>query len=333
MTLNVENLFDLNDDEDKNDETFLPAAMKNNGPMRNRCRASASTTRYAEECLQMDWSKRILERKMARLTTILEQVNQGNGPDVLILQEVENLNVLRMWRDGYLKKMNYQTMVLIEGPDERGIDNAVLSRLPQVGEAKLHLMDYSTTPELQTAPQRPTRGILEVTLKTPSHDNLAVFALHFPSQGAPTVHRKAAVDTLLKLTSQVPVGTPVVVGGDFNITSTEDLKQKYFTKTIQPKMSVSHIVGCGECTGTTYWWKDATWSFFDVLLFSKDLDGGTARWQLDRDSIRIVSSSKYQWNQYGSPAKFKEGLSSTGVTDHFPMYAELKMKKAQEVAQ
>jgi len=233
-----------------------------------------------------------------------------------------------MWRDGYLQNMNYQTMVLIEGPDERGIDVAIMSRLPQVGEAKYHLMDYSSTPELQGEPQRPTRGILEAELQLPTGEKLAVFALHFPSQGASTIHRKAAVDTLLKVTSMVPAGTAVLVGGDFNITSTEDFKEKYFTKTIQPKLSVSHIVGCGDCQGTTYWYKDNTWSFFDVLLFSKDIDGGLNHWQLDRDSIHIVKTSKFQFSQYGSPAGYKDGLGATGVTDHLPMYAELKLKKA-----
>lgn len=331
MSMNVENLFDLEDDPEKNDEAFLPASKKADAAMKNRCRAQNSSTYRAEECLEKDWSKKILERKMARLTDVLQQVNGGMGPDVVILQEVENLNVLQIWRDKYLKHMGYQTLILIEGPDERGIDNAIMSRLPQVGEAKNHLMDYSSTPELQAEPQRATRGILEATLKLPTGENLKVFGLHFPSQGAPTIHRKAAVHTLLSLIEKVPAGTPVLVGGDFNITSTEDFKEKYFTKTIQPKMSVSHLVGCGECAGSTYWWKDGTWSFFDVLLFSKDMDGGAAPWQLDRNSIKLVNTSKYQWNQYGSPAGFKDGLNSTGVTDHLPMYAELRMKKAKEV--
>jgi len=334
LSLNVENLFDLEDDADKNDEAFLPLAKKRDPGMANRCRFQNDSTYRAEECLTKDWSKRVLERKMRRLTDLVEQVNGGYGPDIIILQEVENLNVLTEWRDKYLKHMNYQTAVLIEGPDERGIDNAVLSRLPLAGEPKNHLMDYSTTPELQAEPQRPTRGILETHLKLPTGEELAVFAVHFPSQGAPTIHRKAAVDTLMKLVKQVPSGMPVIVGGDFNITSTEDFKQKYYKTLIAPHMSISHVIGCGGCKGSTYWWKDQTWSFFDVLLFSKDLDGGASRWQVDRSSIRLVDSSKFQWNQYGSPAGFKEGLGATGVTDHLPMYAELKLTGEKlEVAQ
>ncbi len=331
MTMNVENLFDLEDDTDKNDEAFLPASLKKNGRMRNTCRATNDSSYRQEECLTKDWSKKILRRKMARITDVVEQVNQGNGPDVLILQEVENRNVLQMWNNGYLQHMGYQTLSILEGPDVRGIDTAVLSRLPEVGEPKMHIMDYSKNPELAKEEQRPTRGILETHLRLPTGEELVVFSVHFPSQGAPTIHRKVAVENLLDLVAKVPVGMPVIVGGDFNITSTEDSKQHYYNKLIAPKMSVSHLVGCGECSGSTYWWKDDTWSFFDVLLFSKDLDGGQAEWQLNRETIRLVEGSRFQMNRFGSPAGFKDGLSSTGVTDHLPMYAELVHKPSDKV--
>ena len=331
LTMNVENLFDLDDDVDKNDEAFLPASLKTSAAMKNRCRATNDSTYRQEECLEKDWSKKILKRKFARLTNVLEQINGGFGPDILILQEVENRHVLEMWRDGYLKHMGYQTISHLEGPDVRGIDTAVMSRLPEVDAPKLHIMDYSKTPELADEEQRPTRGILETHLQLPNGERIAVFGVHFPSQGAPTIHRKVAVENLLAVVAQVPAGMPVIVGGDFNITSTEDSKLKYYNKLIAPKMSVSHLVGCGECAGTTYWWKDKTWSFFYVLLFSKDIDGGKAAWQLDRDSIHIVDKSRFQYNRYGSPAGFKDGLGSTGVTDHLPMYAELVHKQSDNV--
>jgi hypothetical protein len=91
-------------------------------------------------------------------------------------------------------------------------------------------------------------------------------------------------------------------------------------------MSVSHMVGCYDCAGTTYWGKDKTWSFFDVLLFSRDLDGGESRWQLNRDSIHIVNSSRFQTDSWGHPAHYGEGKSSVGVTDHYPMYAEMVLR-------
>lgn len=325
MTMNVENLFDTDDDPGKNDESFLPLSKKVDSAMSNRCYTQNASSYRQDECLSTDWDQMTLERKMARLTDVLRQVNDGHGPDILTLQEVENINVLRIWRDNYLKDMNYQTMELIEGPDERGIDTAILSRLPKVGESKLHLLDYSkVASELKPGDIRPTRGILETHLRLPDGQEVAVFAVHFPSQGAPTIHRKVAVETLLNVTAKVGPGIPVIVGGDFNITNTEDWKEKYFPDLLAPRFAISHMVGCEKCSGTTYYHRDRTWSFFDVLLFSKDLDNGkVSGWSLSRPSIHIVNSSVYQINRWGSPANYGSGRQSVGVTDHWPMYAEL----------
>lgn len=326
LTLNVENLFDTEDDANKNDETFLPAKTKDNLVYANKCRSQSSGDYRTDECLATDWNKNTLDRKMRRLADVVEQVGNGAGPDILFLQEVENENVLKMWRDKYLKHMNYQTLSLIEGPDERGIDTALLSRLPQSATAQLHLMDYSKNPEIKPEDIRPTRGILENRLTLPDGTVVAVFTVHFPSQGAPTIHRKIAVQTLLDVTAKVPAGMPIIVGGDFNITNKEEWKEKYFKDMLSPKFSVSHFVGCKDCAGTTYYHKERSWSFFDVLLFSNDLDtANVGGWKLSRPSVHLINSSIFQINRFGSPARFGDGNDTYGVTDHWPMYAELNL--------
>lgn len=327
LSMNVENLFDTEDDPGKNDEAFLPASRKADPVLQNRCHFQNSSDYRTDECLTKDWSAKVLERKFNRLTDVLAQIEGGKGPDILILQEVENRRVLEMWRDRHLGPMNYQTIAHIEGPDERGIDTAVMSRLPMAGEPKLHIIDYSKAPELKPEDLRPTRGILETHLVLPDGTPITVFAVHFPAQAAPTIHRRVAVENLLELAAKVPAGQPVVVGGDFNITSKEEWQQKYFRNLLAPKFAVSHLVGCQSCVGTTYWHRDRTWSFFDVLLFSRDLDDSpSGHWQLDRQSIQVVNSSVYQIDRWGSPADFGNGLGSVGVTDHWPVLATLKRK-------
>src|SRR5687767_8342231 len=69
---NVENLFDLEDDPNVElDEEFTPA-----GPKR--------------------WTAERLERKLDNLARILTKMNDGRGPDVLGLCEVENRKVVEM---------------------------------------------------------------------------------------------------------------------------------------------------------------------------------------------------------------------------------------------
>lgn len=327
MTFNVENLFDTEDDPEKNDESFLPVAKKDNAIMQNRCRVQNSSAYRISECLNNNWTDALVKRKLSRLADVVAQVNNGLGPDILILQEIESLEILQKFRDEHLKEMGYSTLAYVKGPDERGINPAVLSRLPMIGEPKLHEIDFST---LEKNP-RPSRGILEAHLRLPNGDPLAVFAVHFPSQGAPTEFRKLAIQNLLDATGRVPAGYNVIVGGDFNITSKEDFKQRYFQNVLAKEFAVSHLVGCKTCAGTTFYNRDKTWSFFDVLLFSKSLTGPTSPWLLDADSIRIVNSSIYQVRFDGGPARFRSGGGATGVSDHWPMYAELILNEPKAV--
>ncbi len=329
MSFNVENLFDDEDESEKNDEPYLSPEEKSKPSFVNKCRTQ-NTGRYLYECLEKDWSNRIVQRKLKRIAAVVAQVNKGYGPDILILQEIENEKILRKWRDEFLTKMNYQTLVLIEGPDDRGIDTAILSRLPQTSEAKLHLLDFNNIEDIKKEDIRPTRGILQANLELPGGDKLAVFAVHFPAQGAPTQFRREALRQLVEITEQVPKDTKVLVGGDFNITGSEDWKQKYFRTIAGDRFTPSHVLGCKTCAGTIYYPRDKTWSFFDVLLFPKNMINGEDAWQVDPDSIRVLNDSVYQINRFGTPARFGSGKGAVGVSDHWPIYAEIKLRPSIE---
>lgn len=347
MTFNVENLFDFEDDPSKNDEAFLPSGAKWGQVFQNKCRyqtmkykdkdsnpedrnETGLSTFRMDECLGKDWSPRIVRRKFERITDVVKQVENGRGPDILLLQEVENRRIVERWNKEYLQAMGYTTLIHLESPDERGIDVAILSRLEEIGEAKLHLIDFSHEPAIEVSDQRPTRGILEGRLKLPDGTPLAVFSLHFPSQGASTLHRSAGLKTLKAVAAKVEPGTLVIAGGDFNITSTEEFKQKYYRDLISDQFYVSHQLGCAGCPGTTYYSRDNTWSFFDVLLFSKPLMEDNSPWKIDPSSIKLVNSSRYQIDHRGSPAKFRTGKGSVGVSDHWPMYAEIYANPSEQ---
>ncbi|MBL8874287.1 MAG: endonuclease/exonuclease/phosphatase family protein [Phycisphaerae bacterium] len=52
--------------------------------------------------------------------------------DIVAMEEIESLEVLKAFRDKYLAGMGYDHAQLVESEDPRGIDNAVLSRFPIV---------------------------------------------------------------------------------------------------------------------------------------------------------------------------------------------------------
>lgn len=323
MTFNVQNLFDTDDDPDKNDETFLPLDKKNQ-QVKSTCYATNSENKfYLNQCLTENWSEKILKMKMKRLKDVVAQVKSGRGPDVLILQEVENVKILERWRTEYLGDMGYKPAILIEGPDQRGIDVGVLTRLESVGPATLHLIPFKPNDNLTPAQIRPTRGILEVTLALPDGSPFTVMGLHFPSQSAPTETRKQAVEFINTLRSKLPADRMIVVGGDFNISSEEDMKTGYVSKSLAKDWGVSHIMGCKGCSGTTYYPKTQSWSFFDILLVSPGLKPeGQSPWTVVPESIRIENNSIYHTNRFGSPARFSDNRKD-GVSDHWPMVMEI----------
>ncbi len=309
MTYNVENLFDTLDDPKKNDETFLPKLNKNK-KIQKKCKQSGRR-HWVKECLNTNWTKFKLNVKMKRLASVIKGY-KSLGPDILILEEIENINVLNMFNS---KHLGYKNVILLEGPDKRGIDVAILTRLDSVKKPKLHLQRFKNNSGQKSLSITPTRGILEAFLKLPNNEVLRVFGVHFPSQNSPTEKRKQAIQLLNKLKSKGNYLS--IAGGDFNIIQSESF---LYTKDLSKTWNVSHLIGCKNCKGSHYYHRKRTWSFLDALLFSKNF---SKTWKVDIKSINIFNKIDVQNNKYGSPKKFNMGKNQTGVSDHWPVVGEI----------
>lgn len=318
MTYNVENLFDTLHDKGTEDFSYLPLKDKNQKKVQDYCK-SIKNNFYKKQCLEFDWSDEALEAKMRNLNQVIRFTDQGRGPDNIMLTEVENLRVLKQFVNGPLSDLGYKTVVLIEGPDLRGIDPAFISKFPQVGKAKLHLIPYKDKNPEQLKWARRSRGILEVVVKAPNGKNITFLTAHFPSQSNPTEWRAQAIDfaknLMLKYQKQ---GRAVVFGGDLNIIASEEETHGYFKTQMTQAGQVSHLVGCQHCVGS-YNYK-GTWSFLDILVFSNNLK--SVGFELIPESIQIVKTS-VNTDTNGSPQRF-DSTDKTGAADHFPLYARLK---------
>ena len=324
MTYNVENLFDTVHDENRDDYAYLPLSVKKSMPdLKEHC-AKMGSDFYIKECMELDWSDAVLDTKLTRIADVMKQIGNGKGPDIQIFAEVENQRVLEILNKKRLQGMGYQTVVLIEGPDNRGIDPGIISRFPQWRPAKLHLVPYKGKNENEQRMGDRSRGILEVDLLLPDGQKLAVFAVHFPSQSNPGYLREQAITHLTKLMTELPSDVIAVAGGDFNVTSDEDKATGYYDKILRSEVLVSHQVGCKACKGSYYYHSQKQWSFFDVLAFSKSVDASNrpSKWHLDTASIRTPNDAAQQKNKWGEPLRF-DPETGFGVSDHWPMYAEL----------
>lgn len=320
MSFNVENLFDATHDQDREDYTYLPLSEKNNPVVQKFCKEMKNRT-YKDECLHLDWNESVIQTKLKNVSEVIRTVDSGKGPDNLFLLEVENESILKRLVQDKLSDLGYQTIVLLEGPDLRGIDPGFISKFPLKGKPLLHLIPYQDSSPEQLEWAKRSRGILEVTVQITDKKDLTFLIAHFPSQSNPTEWRAQAIQYAKKLMSDyMKQGRAVVFGGDLNIIDSEEADYGYFKKELSEVGDVSHLVGCKDCAGTHFY--RGHWSHLDVLVFSKNLSA--VGFELIPESIRVVKTASHM-KRNGTPLRF-DAEKKEGVSDHFPLYSRLRIK-------
>ncbi len=322
MAFNVENLFDNEDDPGKDDKAYLPIEAKRNESHIAACN-EIEVDRWRAECLSLDWSDAAIDFKLRALATTIRQVGNGRGPDIIALQEVENLGVLERLRAEYLAASGYLPAILIEGADARGIDVAFLSRLPLLQPPTLHPLDLSGFPDRA----RDTRGVLQADFLLPDGSILTGFSVHFPAPFHPTGMRAAAYEHLAQLLQALPEDHHAFAAGDFNTTSREDREMKMLDTWARPYWTVAHDVGCRACKGTHYYRRDDSWSFLDMILF-REARGGNTTARIRGDSVRIANRNPAQVSPGRTPERFS-WAERKGVSDHWPMIATIEFDQKQ----
>lgn len=141
--------------------------------------------------------------------------------DVLALQEVENRGYLQRFVNAFLRDMGYE-VVAFEGNDNRGIDCAVLSRLP-VGAVTSHRHVRFEDPNGKT--MRFRRDLLDVRIEPPGALPFDIFVIHLKSKGGEEeggadtrMGEAAAIQRILAERLKQDPKAAFVVCGDFNDT-------------------------------------------------------------------------------------------------------------------
>jgi Endonuclease/Exonuclease/phosphatase family len=188
---NLENLYDTLKDPLKNDDEFLPGSIKR-------------------------WNEAKLEQKIDHLTFVINSMNKGCGPDVIAVEEVENIGVVK--RLLYMMRDRDYVVVHRDSPDEKGIDVALVydrNRFDIDSVAALHV-------ELPN--HIPTRDILHTVLIDKKFGyKIHFYVNHWPSGkeglGGSEANRFAAVDRLrlsLDTLERTEPESNTIILGDFN---------------------------------------------------------------------------------------------------------------------
>ena len=306
MTLNAQNLFDTFDDPKKDDKAYLPIEKKQNNKHKRSCER-IKVKSWKNECLFLDWDE---ETKDIKLKSLVKNITSYNkvGPDILGLQEVENINILSELFN-LLEPYGYTDYVLLESNDYRGIDNAIVSKY-KIVESNLHYIKFSGE-----FSDKDTRPILEAQIQI-NDKNIRLYNVHFPSGFHDVSMRIDSLKTLNQLKENQSL--PAIAIGDFNVNSKEDIKHKIYESQTD-YWHVAHIEGCDECKGSFYYNYGKSWDFLDTIFISRE-----DRLNYKKDSIDIHRTLENSYSDTGKPIKFN-AMTRKGVSDHLPVVAVISL--------
>ena len=304
---NLENLFDTEHDEGKNDYEYLPDGANH-------------------------WTQMKYEHKLKNMSRALSDMATDRLPNVgcavIGVSEVENARCLAdLCEQEPLKARNYQ-YILIEGPDQRGVDVGFLYQPRFFSPAKVWLQPYILNEHIT----RPTRGFLTVQGML-GGDSLTVIVCHWPSRFSASPAREAAGDMVKAEKDSIIAANPdmkVLVMGDMN----DDPFDKSMSKNLSARRKMEDVTPSDmynpfwqillDGPGTLMY--QGGWNLFDQIVMTPnclDVQKTKAyksltfyKAEVQRLPYLLQSEGKYK----GSPKRtHASGVWLDGYSDHLPV--------------
>jgi predicted extracellular nuclease len=162
------------------------------------------------------WSEEVLAAKLDQVAAGIQAMDEGRGPDILGVCEVESRAVLERLA-GKLAPRRYG-VVHAESPDQRGIDTAFLYDTARYEVARETVFTHFVMRRTYT------RDILQATFATRAGRRLVVFANHWPARSGgrweSEPFRMTAGETLAhwhgRVREELGEDIAVLALGDFN---------------------------------------------------------------------------------------------------------------------
>ena len=162
------------------------------------------------------WNASVLNRKLSQLASIIMKMNDGRGPDLLGVCEVENRTVLEKLIAALSPLGRPYDVAHHDTEDKRGIDIAFIY---DAGHFTAHEQFHHTILKRSS-----TRDLFQVNFKTEDDKLLVVIGNHWPSrmggQYETEPYRILAAETLSYWNERIQEvhgrDVPILVMGDFN---------------------------------------------------------------------------------------------------------------------
>jgi len=286
------------------------------------------------------WDQSVLEQKIGQLAKIIKQMNDGAGPDMLGVCEVENKHVLDLLVSSLASLGRNYRVAHHDTSDQRGIDVAFIydGNLFTSHEQFFYVVLKRTA----------TRDIFQLNLKTAAGRTLIVIGNHWPSRRGGELesepYRIIAAETLSywheRILEKIGKNTPIIVMGDFNdepfsrSVTEYALGTKSRTKVLKatsPRLLNLSWELLGDELGTHYYNNFAF--MLDQFMISKGITGRKSGFSLKQKpewkhhiQIEIFPEMKSH-GSYPAPIKFgrpASGLNLNGFSDHYPISVVLE---------
>ena len=312
---NQENLFDTCHDEGKNDYEYLPQGTNK-------------------------WNGLKYTNKLRNMSRVLSEMGTDVLPNVgcavIGLSEVENAKCLTdLCNQPSLKERNMQ-FVHIEGPDQRGVDCALLYNpaLFSVRDVKLVPYVYELQDDIDKG--RATRGFLTVS-GTLADEHVTFVVCHWPSRFSGSYYRELGGKQVRVVKDSLLRDDPnckVFVMGDMN----DDPFSKSMYETLGAKEDIDKIKDnemynpfyniLKQGTGTLMY--DGSWNLFDQIVMTPNVLDKKGRkdyttlkfWkpQIFKRDYLFQNEGRYK----GSPKRTTAGgVWLDGFSDHLPVVVYL----------
>ena len=305
---NLENLFDTCHDAGKNDYEYLPDGTNK-------------------------WTGLKYSHKLKNMAKVLAEMGTdwlpGVGCAAIGVAEVENAKCLTDLCDqAPLKARNFK-FVHIEGPDQRGVDCALVYNPSLFKVRSQQLVPYIY--KLSKDAQRATRGFL-VVKGVLSGEDVAIIVCHLPSRGAESYYREEGGRQVREVKERLQKEDPnikILIMGDMN----DDPQDKSMAVALGAQRKIKDVPKNGlynpwwdvlaSGTGTLQY--DGKWNLFDQIILSENLlhqeganDYGTLklrRHQIFRRDYLFQKEGRYKGNTLRTHAG---GVWLDGYSDHLP---------------
>ena len=315
---NLENLFDTCHDEGKRDHDFLPDGS-------------------------YQWTAARYAQKLANMARVLADMGTDMLPDmgcaVIGVAEVENDRVLAdLVAQQPLRSRHYQ-YVHVEGPDNRGIDCALLYNPQLFKVCQATLLPYQ--PEWPKDSTFKTRGFLTVEGQL-GKQPLTIIVCHWPSRFSESPYRERAALQVRQIKDSLLTCHPkmkVMIMGDMN----DDPTNKSMLEVLRALPEIEDVTD-----GDMYnpWYNTLTkegagtlsykgaWNLFDQIVLSPNMLCRKGKKQpsgltfmhnqiFSRDYL-LNSEGKYK----GTPKRtFARNTWLNGYSDHLPVVVYLTKKR------